>query len=81
MVKTLQKHGNSHALVLDKTLMDLVGITPETPINVRVESGNILLSPVAVGGSREAIADSIARLRPRYTQMLRNLAGDIKEQG
>jgi hypothetical protein len=32
LTKSLIKVGNSYALVLDRTLMDLVGISPEVPV-------------------------------------------------
>ncbi len=34
MIKTLTKHGNSYALVIDKPLMEILRITPDTPLEM-----------------------------------------------
>ena len=41
MIKKLQRHGNSHALVLDKAIMEAMNITATTPLQINV-SGNAL---------------------------------------
>jgi len=74
VVKTLQKHGNSQALVIDKALLDAMGITPETPLQVTVSGGALVITPANVGLGRETVAGSIAKLRPRYGKMLKKLA-------
>jgi antitoxin component of MazEF toxin-antitoxin module len=74
MIKTLQKHGNSQALVIDKALLDAMGITPETPLQVTVSGGALVITPANVGVGRERVAESIGKLRPRYGKMLKKLA-------
>jgi len=74
MVKTLQKHGNSQALVIDKALMDALGIQADTPLQVTVTGNTLIVTPVNVGLGREAVAQSVKKLRRRYGQMLKNLA-------
>lgn len=74
MTRTLQRHGNSLALVIDKTLLEQMGIDAETPLSVTVTGGVLTVAPVGVGIDREEVADTLARLRPRYKKMLENLA-------
>lgn len=74
MPKHLQKYGNSHALILDKAILDAAGITPDTPLKVTPHAGAITIQAENVGIGPEGITDAINRLRPRYEQMLRNLA-------
>ena len=74
MIKTLKKHGNSHALVLEKPLMEALGVSAETPLQVTVSGGSLIITPVNVGLGDEAVKSSLARLRPRYSKMLENLA-------
>lgn len=74
MVKRLQKHGNSHALVIEKSLLDALGIQPDTQLEVTVSGQSLVLTPINVGLGREGVAKSIKKLRPRYNKMLRNLA-------
>lgn len=74
MVKTLQKHGNSHALVIDKALMEAMGIDSDSPLEVTVSGNSLILTPVHVGLGRDRIAKGIEELRPRYSEMLKRLA-------
>lgn len=45
MIKRLKKVGNGHALFLDRTLMDLVGLREGGEVQVRVDSGSLILTP------------------------------------
>lgn len=74
MVKTLQKHGNSHALVIDKALMEVLGINADSPLEVTVSGNSLIVTPVHVGVGRERIAQEIEDLRPRYGDMIKRLA-------
>lgn len=74
MIKTLQKHGNSHALVIEKALMDALGIEKDTPLQVTLSGNALVITPANSGVGKEAVEKSIAKLRPRYTGMLQNLA-------
>jgi antitoxin component of MazEF toxin-antitoxin module len=74
MKRTLQKHGNSQALVIETPLMEATGITMETPLEVTVSGDTITIRPANVGVSREVMAESLERVFPRYEQMLKNLA-------
>lgn len=76
MVKKLQKRGNSHALVLDKSMMDQLGITPDTELQVTISAGCLVVRPVGLGVGSERVAASLARVRsrPGYNEMLQHLA-------
>ncbi len=74
MIKTLTKLGNSHALVIEKPLMEALGIKPDTPLQVTVSGNSLIVTPASVGVGREAVAESIRKLRPRYRKMLKKLA-------
>ena len=74
MIKTLQKHGNSQALVIEKSIIDALGIEPDTQLEVIVSGQSLIITPVNVGVGRRAVAESIKKLRPRYGDMLKKLA-------
>lgn len=76
MIKKLQKRGNSHALVLDKTMMEQLGISPETPLQLTIASGCLVVRPMTVGVGSEKLAASLQKIRqqPGYPEMLENLA-------
>ncbi len=46
MVKTLTKHGNSYALVIEKPIMDLLHIQPDTQLEISTDGKSLLVRPV-----------------------------------
>ena len=74
MVKTLQKHGNSQALVIDKAIMEALGIESDSPLQVTVSGNSLIVTPVHVGIGRERVAEALEKLRPAYGAMLERLA-------
>ncbi len=47
MVKKLTKHGNSYALIIDKPIMELLNITPESPLEISTDGKSLIIRPVA----------------------------------
>jgi antitoxin component of MazEF toxin-antitoxin module len=45
MIKRLKKMGNSNALILDKAIMELVGLEENSKIQLTVSNGSIILTP------------------------------------
>lgn len=46
MVKTLTKHGNSLALVIDKAILELLEIDASTPLSITTTGQHLLITPV-----------------------------------
>lgn len=74
MIKRLTKLGNSQALVIDKPLLEALGVDADTPLQLTVSGNSLIVTPAEVGVGREAVAASIEKLRPRYGRMLKKLA-------
>ncbi len=74
MTRTLQRHGNSVALVFDKTMLDALNMTADTPLHITLHGNSMVITPANVGIAEEEMEDAIARLRPRYQRMLEKLA-------
>lgn len=74
MIKKLQGHGNSHALVIDKPIMEALGIDSDTELQVTVSGNSLIITPVNVGIGRTSVLEAIEKLRPRYGEMLERLA-------
>ena len=45
MIKKLTKHGNSWALVIDKPVLELLKIDPETPLEIATDGRTLIISP------------------------------------
>lgn len=77
MVKTLVKHGNSWALIIDKPILELLHISPDTPLEVSTSDGRSL-TVRAVGDEPESrqrlLKHSLNEIDVRYGDMLQRLA-------
>ncbi|CUS35826.1 AbrB/MazE/SpoVT family DNA-binding domain-containing protein [Candidatus Nitrospira nitrificans] len=74
MIKTLQKHGNSMALVIEKPMMEALGIKENTPLQLTVSGNALVITPANVGIGREEVEVSLKKMRRRYGPMLKRLA-------
>ena len=68
MVKNLIKHGNSYAVIIDKPILDLLRITPGTPLELTSDGRSILLSPVRDSADGRAFEDAVDRLHARFAK-------------
>ena len=73
MVKTLTKHGNSYALVIDKPVLELLKITPETPLDITTDGRTLVLTPVREGKRREKFAKALEQTNRKFGRALRKL--------
>lgn len=74
MQKTLCKHGNSYALVIDKPILDLLQTTPETPFEVVTDGKSLLLSPVRNATDEKKFDDALAMVHKRFGKAMKKLA-------
>ena len=74
MTKTLIKHGNSLALVIDKPILEMLQITPETPLELTTDGDRLLVSPVRDKKRERRLRASLARINRKYGGDLKRLA-------
>jgi antitoxin MazE len=75
MRKRLVKHGNSRALVIDKTILELLGVSDETEFDVTLDSGAVVAKPILVSDERAARLDeAMQRSFEKYSGLYRRLA-------
>jgi antitoxin component of MazEF toxin-antitoxin module len=74
MVKTLTRHGNSYALVIDKPILELLDITDETPLNITTDGKSLVISPVIDEDEEAQFQTSLKKVHKRYGRMLKKLA-------
>jgi antitoxin component of MazEF toxin-antitoxin module len=75
MIKKLQKHGNSMALLIEKPMMDALGIGEDTPLQVNITGQSLVVTPADVGLGKERVMKSVTKMRRRYGSTLKRLAG------
>ena len=45
MRKTLSRHVNSYALVFERSIMDLLHINPDTPLDITTDGSTLTIAP------------------------------------
>jgi antitoxin MazE len=73
MIKKLTRHGNSLALVLDRPVLDLLKIQPDTPLEVTTDGANLIISPIREGAQDARIQEALRTANARYGRMLKRL--------
>jgi antitoxin component of MazEF toxin-antitoxin module len=74
MVKTLIKHGNSYALVIDRTILELLRVTPDTPLELTTNGDTLLVAPVRDPKRQRKLRESLGKINRRYGDDLKRLA-------
>ena len=74
MQKTLCKHGNSYALVIDKPILELLNVSPETPFEIVTDGQSLLLSPVRDAETEKKFTDALSLVHKRFGRAMKKLA-------
>jgi antitoxin component of MazEF toxin-antitoxin module len=74
MVKKLTKHGNSLALVIDRPILDLLKIDPETPLDVSTDGERLIVAPAKPSERRKRFEKAQKIAHERYGRAFKRLA-------
>jgi antitoxin component of MazEF toxin-antitoxin module len=74
MITTLKKLGNSQALLIQKPILEALNIDEDTPLQLVISGGSLIITPARVGFGKERVKQIMKELRPRYGKMLKDLA-------
>lgn len=74
MVKTLTKHGNSLALVIEKPILDLIGAEADTPFDITTDGQALVLTPVKDANRQTAFKAALDNVNHKYAKALKKLA-------
>ena len=74
MKKTLIKHGNSLALIIDKPILDVLQISADTPLELTTNGDSILVSPVRDKKRQKELQASLDKINEKYGDDLQRLA-------
>ena len=74
MLKRLIKHGNSRAIVVDKAILEVAGITEDTLFQISVNpSGGLVIQSVQ-DTKPDKFHEKFKELNKRYKKLMQNLA-------
>jgi len=74
MIKTLTKHGNSYALIIDRAILELLRIDPETPLELTTNGQSLTVRPVEPVDHETRLQRSLERINDRHGEALKRLA-------
>ncbi len=74
MVKTLIKHGNSLALIIDKPILEMLRISADTPLELTSDGDSLLISPVRDEARQERLQASLDKIGSKFGDDLKRLA-------
>ena len=75
MIKQLRKVGNSNALLLDKAVMELIGLAEDGQVQLRIHEGSLIVTPVQPQAvDRERFEACLDRVLSKRRSVLRKLA-------
>ena len=74
MIKRLTKHGNSLALVIDKAILELLGITAETPLEIQTDGQALIVTPATDPEARAKFERALDAVNRRNAKALKRLA-------
>lgn len=74
MIKTLIRHGNSLALVIDKPILEMLDISADTPLEVTTNGDSLLISPVRDKKREKKLRASLDIINHKYGNDFKRLA-------
>lgn len=74
MIKKLSKHGNSLALVIDRSILELLGIDERTSLELSTDGESLVVAPVRDKKRKKKFEDALALSNERYANALKRLA-------
>jgi antitoxin component of MazEF toxin-antitoxin module len=74
MTKTLIKHGNSLALVIDKPILDMLQISADTPLEINTNGDVLMITPVRDQSRQDRIQTSLDKINGKYADDFKRLA-------
>jgi antitoxin MazE len=74
MTKKLSKHGNSLALVIDRSILELLGIDEQTTLDISTDGRALLIVPAHDKRRRKRFQQALAACNEQYGEALKRLA-------
>ena len=74
MIKSLVKHGNSSALIIEKPILSLLGATPESEFEIVTDGKSLILTPVQNEVRSNRFREAVEKTGKRYSRTFKELA-------
>ncbi|MCG5054120.1 MAG: AbrB/MazE/SpoVT family DNA-binding domain-containing protein [Myxococcales bacterium] len=74
MAKRLQAIGNSSGIIIDRPILDMLGITSETELEVKTDGKSLIITPLDDAKRRSRLKAIQARTLKKHAGTFRKLA-------
>jgi antitoxin MazE len=74
MTKTLIRHGNSLALVIDKPILEMLHISADTPLELTTNGDSLMVSPHRDNARQKKLRASLKKINTTFGEDLKRLA-------
>ena len=74
MTKRLQAIGNSSGIIIDRAILDLLGITQETDLDLETDGKRLIITPLQGDDRRKRLAKVQSRALRNHAETFRKLA-------
>lgn len=74
MIKNLVKHGNSWAIVIDRPILEILKIDPESSLELTTDGKSILISPLAQDDTKSKVRQARAKVNAKHSKAFKKLA-------
>jgi antitoxin component of MazEF toxin-antitoxin module len=74
MVKRLTRQGNSAALIIDRTMMELMEIDSDTPLKVVVEGRKLIVEPLSDQERAAKFSQIVEKTGRKNAELFKRLA-------
>jgi len=74
MIKQLTRTGNSYALVLDRAILELINVQPDTPLDISIDGRRLIITPVTEAERRKKFKDALEWTNRRHGKTLKRLS-------
>ncbi|MGA2065982.1 MAG: AbrB/MazE/SpoVT family DNA-binding domain-containing protein [Thermoguttaceae bacterium] len=74
MIKTLTKHGNSYALVIEKPILELLRVSPEAAFEIVTDGQCLVLTPLRDPAEEKRFQEALEMVHRRFGRAMKRLA-------
>lgn len=75
MIKKLTKHGNSYALIIDRSVMDLLNIKEDSALYVTTDGKSLTVTPAKDSPDTKDFKKAVDQSFKKFGRAYKNLAG------
>ncbi|MBI3268429.1 MAG: AbrB/MazE/SpoVT family DNA-binding domain-containing protein [Planctomycetes bacterium] len=74
MIKTLSRHGNSLALIIDRPILDLLNIDEKTPLSITTDGKRLVIARAPDAEREKRFQAALEEVNRKHGKALKRLA-------